>query len=151
MNISGNRQVAANRETMWRGIHNVEVLKSAIPYCKEAEWIAPDEIKLVLAIKTRKLSLDLPAKVQFLESNEPVHLKLELSGSMYISKFSGTAELKLSNDGDGTNIAYTADAKLPALVDKLLGNRLHDVIWKFAAKVFDGIATASSESQDTIA
>lgn len=126
MDMSGEERIAAKREVVWAALNNPEILKACIPGCQSLEMSSPTEMSATVKIKIGPVSATFSGDVTLSELNPPEGYKISGEGKGGIAGFAkGGAEVKLTEDGDETILAYTVDAQIGGKLAQL-GSRLID-------------------------
>ncbi|HWU62988.1 MAG TPA: carbon monoxide dehydrogenase subunit G [Ensifer sp.] len=126
MDMSGEERIAAKREVVWAALNNPEILKACIPGCQNLEMTSPTEMSASVKIKIGPVSATFAGEVTLSDLNPPAGYKISGEGKGGIAGFAkGGAEVKLTEDGDETILAYTVDAQIGGKLAQL-GSRLID-------------------------
>lgn len=126
MDMSGEERIAAKREVVWAALNNPEILKACIPGCQSLEMSSPTEMSATVKIKIGPVSATFSGDVTLSDLNPPEGYKISGEGKGGIAGFAkGGAEVKLTEDGDETILAYTVDAQIGGKLAQL-GSRLID-------------------------
>ncbi|MET3613682.1 carbon monoxide dehydrogenase subunit G [Rhizobium aquaticum] len=126
MDMSGEERIAAKREVVWAALNNPEILKACIPGCQNLDMASPTEMSATVKIKIGPVSATFSGDVTLSDLNPPEGYKISGEGKGGIAGFAkGGAEVKLTEDGDGTILSYTVDAQIGGKLAQL-GSRLID-------------------------
>ncbi len=126
MDMSGEERIAAKREVVWAALNNPDILKACIPGCQSLEMASPTEMSATVKIKIGPVSATFSGDVTLSDLNPPEGYKISGEGKGGIAGFAkGGAEVKLTEDGDETILAYTVDAQIGGKLAQL-GSRLID-------------------------
>ncbi|MCD2174549.1 SRPBCC family protein [Rhizobium sp. C4] len=147
MDMSGEERIAAKREVVWAALNNPEILKACIPGCQNLDMSSPTEMSATVKIKIGPVSATFSGEVTLSDLNPPAGYKISGEGKGGIAGFAkGGAEVTLTEDGDGTILAYTVDAQIGGKLAQL-GSRLIDSsAKKLAAQFFADFNKAVSGS-----
>eukprot|EP01012_Entosiphon_sulcatum_P060464 TRINITY_DN85446_c0_g1_i1.p2 TRINITY_DN85446_c0_g1~~TRINITY_DN85446_c0_g1_i1.p2 ORF type:complete len:148 (-),score=36.31 TRINITY_DN85446_c0_g1_i1:24-467(-) len=147
MDMSGEERIAAKREVVWAALNNPEILKACIPGCQNLDMSSPTEMSATVKIKVGPVSATFSGEVTLSDLNPPEGYKISGEGKGGIAGFAkGGAEVKLTEDGDGTILSYTVDAQIGGKLAQL-GSRLIDSsAKKLAAQFFADFNKAVSGS-----
>ena len=99
MDMTGERRIAAPRETVWRALNDAEVLKQAIPGCEEIDKTSDTEFTAKVTAKVG------PVKARF-------------GGKVTLSDLDPPNGYKISGEGQGGGAGFAkggAEARLPTL------------------------------------
>ena len=67
MDMTGERRIAAPRQTVWLALNDPAVLKTSIPGCESLEKTSDTDMKATAAIKIGPISARFTGKVQLLD------------------------------------------------------------------------------------
>ncbi|MBN8960250.1 MAG: carbon monoxide dehydrogenase subunit G [Rhizobiales bacterium] len=124
MQITGDYQLAASPENVWRAIHDDIVLQRCIPGCKSIERLSEDQLRAVVTTKVGPVSATLKGLITFSEQTPPKSLYLTGSGDGGIVGFAkGGARVTLEAVPDGTHLNYEIDVAIGGKLAQL-GQRL---------------------------
>ena len=136
MDMTGERHIAAPRETVWAALNDPAVLKPAIPGCESLEKTSDTEMKATAAVKIGPIAARFAGKVQLLDLDPPSSYRIEGEGQGGVAGFAkGGAVVRLADDGDGTLLTYDVKAQVGGKIAQL-GARLIDATAKQMADAF---------------
>lgn len=123
MRIDGTKRFQAPRERVFRALTDPHELSHLIPGVQRVEVRSDDEwIAVVKPPFGRGLNLKLDMHVT--DRREPEHARLVAWGKSFGARISIETEFELAGDGDGTDMAWTADVRLAGLLGGLGGKAL---------------------------
>lgn len=115
MEVSGNQKVKASRPQVFNALLDPETLKNSVPGCDGAEFVDfPTGRQLRLTVSPNFPGLKGPYNV-FLQTSEvtpPSHLILIAEPTSSFGSIKATCAIDLSDDPEGTTIAYNAHAEI---------------------------------------
>ncbi len=136
MDMTGERRIAAPRQTVWAALNDPEVLKTSIPGCESLEKSSDTDLKATAAVKIGPISARFTGKVQLLDLDPPNSYRIEGEGQGGVAGFAkGGAVVRLVDDGDGTLLTYDVKAQVGGKIAQL-GARLIDATAKQMADAF---------------
>ena len=136
MDMTGERRIAAPRQTVWLALNNPAVLKTSIPGCETLEKSSDTDLKATAAVKIGPISARFTGKVQLLDLDPPTSYRIEGEGQGGVAGFAkGGAVVRLADDGDGTLLSYDVKAQVGGKIAQL-GARLIDATAKQMADAF---------------
>ena len=134
--MTGERRIAAPRQTVWLALNDPAVLKTSIPGCESLEKTSDTDMKATAAIKIGPISARFTGKVQLLDLDPPNSYRIEGEGQGGVAGFAkGGAVVRLADDGDGTLLSYEVKAQVGGKIAQL-GARLIDASAKQMADAF---------------
>ena len=144
MTMSGEQQLAAPRETVWKALNDPATLKACIPGCETLEVIGENEFSAVAVNKIGPVKARFKGKVKLTDLDPPNGYKISGEGDGGIAGFAkGGASVSLSDKDGGTLLSYNVEAQIGGKLAQL-GQRLvngaakkmaDDFFAKFAAAV----------------
>ena len=136
MDMSGEERIAAPRDAVWAALNDPEVLKACIPGCQSLTMTSPTELEATVKIKIGPVSATFKGQVTLSNLNPPESYTISGEGKGGIAGFAkGGADVRLTEDGDGTILAYDVKAEIGGKLAQL-GSRLIDSTSKKLAAQF---------------
>lgn len=136
MDMSGEERIAAPREAVWAALNDPEVLKACIPGCQSLTMKSPNELEATVKIKIGPVSANFSGEVTLSNLNPPESYTISGEGKGGIAGFAkGGADVRLTEDGDGTILSYDVKAQIGGKLAQL-GSRLIDSTSKKLATQF---------------
>ncbi len=154
MEMHGTRIIAADRETVWARLNDAETLKACIPGCEELTGSPEDGFEAVVKQKVGPVKATFKGAVQLENVNAPESYTITGEGKGGVAGFAkGGADVKLTEDGDGTILTYTARAqvggKLAQLGSRLIDStarKMADDFFRKFSEMVAGAAAADAQS-----
>ncbi|MGE0716862.1 MAG: carbon monoxide dehydrogenase subunit G [Alphaproteobacteria bacterium] len=138
MDMTGEYRIAAPREAVWAALNDPEVLRQAIPGCEEIDKSSPTEFTAKVTAKVGPVKARFGGKVTLSDLDPPNGYRISGEGQGGAAGFAkGGAEVKLSDDGDGTLLKYTVNANVGGKLAQI-GSRLIDATARKMAEEFFG-------------
>jgi uncharacterized protein len=147
MTMSGDVQLAANRQTVWAKLNDPAVLKSCIPGCELLEMNSENEFQAVATVKVGPVKARWKGKVRLSDLDPPNSYRISGEGEGGVAGFAkGGAKVSLSDKDGGTLLSYNVEAQIGGKLAQL-GQRLvngaakkiaDDFFKNFAANVAAG-------------
>ncbi len=136
MDMTGERRIPAPRSVVWDALNDTDVLKASIPGCESLEKTGDNEMKATASVKVGPISAKFNGKVQLSDIDPPNGYRISGEGQGGVAGFAkGGASVALTDDGDGTTLAYTVNAQVGGKLAQL-GGRLIDATAKQMADAF---------------
>ncbi|WP_430440169.1 SRPBCC family protein [Shinella sp.] len=136
MDMSGEERIAAPREAVWAALNDPDVLRACIPGCQSLTMKSPNELEATVKIKIGPVSASFSGEVTLSNLNPPESYTISGEGKGGIAGFAkGGADVRLTEDGDGTILAYDVKAQIGGKLAQL-GSRLIDSTSKKLATQF---------------
>ena len=142
MQQSGEYVIPAPRETVWQALNDPEVLSACVPGCQSMEQVDDTHFNAAVKAKVGPVSAMFQAELELSDLKPPESYTIigqVKGGAAGFGK--GDAKVSLSEEGDGTRLAYTVDAKVGGKLAQV-GSRLVDGA---ARKMADDFFGAFSE------
>lgn len=142
MEMSGERQIAAPRTSVWAALNDPEVLKACIPGCDEMEKTSDTSFVAKVTQKVGPVKAKFTGEVELSDIVEGESYRISGSGKGGAAGgASGGAMVRLADSEGGTLLTYEAEAKVTGKIAQL-GARL---INGFAKKMADQFFTRFQE------
>ena len=136
MDMQASRQLAVTQQQAWNALNDPAVLKACIPGCDKVEVIGENQYAIAMALKIGPVSAKFTGKITLSEINPPTSYKLSFEGQGGVAGFGkGSAEVTLTPNDDGCELAYTVHASVGGKIAQL-GQRLIDGAAKSMAEDF---------------
>ncbi len=134
MELTGSRQIAADRATVWAALNDPEVLKTAIPGCQEMTGSPEAGFAATVKQKVGPVSATFHGAVQLSNVMPGVSYTISGEGKGGAAGFAkGGADVRLEDKDGGTLLTYDVKANVGGKLAQL-GSRLID---GFAKKMAD--------------
>ena len=162
MELRGEYRIPAPREQVWALLNDAAVLRECIPGCESLEGSPGEGFSARVTTKIGPVKATFTGAVTLTNVNPPESYTISGEGKGGVAGFAkGSADVTLTEDGDGTLLTYVANAQVGGKLAQL-GSRLIDSTAKkladqffscFAAKaggeaVPSGIAAAPEVESD---
>lgn len=146
MELSGERRLPANKDTVWAALNDPEVLRAAIPGCDSLEKLSETNFEATVTSKIGPVKAKFKGEVTLSEINAPNSYTISGEGKGATGFAKGGAKVRLEDDGDGTLLSYEVNANVGGKLAQL-GSRLIDgVARKLADEFFDAFAAQIEEA-----
>jgi len=133
--MQGSRLLSITQQQAWEALNDPEVLKVCVPGCESIEPTADNTYAVVSQIKVGPVSAKFKSTIQLTDIQAPDSYTLNFEGNGGAAGFGkGTAKVRLSPQGDGTQLDYEVEATVGGKIAQV-GQRL-----------IDGVAKSMSES-----
>jgi carbon monoxide dehydrogenase subunit G len=143
MNMIGEVQLPASRETVWAMLNEPAVLKSCIPGCESLDKDSDNEFRAVATIKIGPVKARWKGKVRFSNLDPPNSYSISGEGDGGVAGFAkGGAEVSLANKDGGTLLSYNVEAQIGGKLAQLGQRLINSVAKKTADDFFGNFAAA---------
>ncbi len=144
MTMTGEVQLPASREVVWKKLNDPAVLKACIPGCEELDMTSDNQFEAVAKMKVGPVSARFKGKVTLSDFDPPNSYKISGEGEGGVAGFAkGGAEVMLSDQDGGTLLKYNVEAqiggKLAQLGQRLINGAAKKVADEFFAKFADAV------------
>lgn len=112
MNISGERQLSAPVDKVWRGIHDVDVLRETVPGCKELTQTAPDTYTGAASVGIAVIKGLYHGTLRLLEERDESFLRVAVSAQSGHAEIQGEGSLELEAKDGSTLLRYSGQAHI---------------------------------------
>lgn len=138
MDMTGEQQIPAPRDLVWRGLNDPEILKQCIPGCEKLERTAPDQFEALVALKIGPIAARFTGRVSLQNVNPPQSYTLVGEGQGGVAGFGkGSADVSLMEENGQTRLSYQVKAQVGGKIAQL-GARLIDATARKLAEDFFG-------------
>jgi uncharacterized protein len=136
--MTGEFRIPAPRQKVWEALNDPAILKECIPGCEEIEKLSATELQAKVTARVGPVKARFGGKVVLSELDPPNGYKITGEGSGGAVGFAkGGATVRLTDDGDGTRLAYTVEAHVGGKLAQI-GSRLIDATARKMAEEFFG-------------
>lgn len=136
MDMTGERRIAATRQTVWEALNDPATLQASIPGCDKLEKLSDTEMQATAAVKVGPMSGRFSGKVHLADLDPPNGYTISGEGQGGVLGFAkGGAKVHLADDGNGTLLQYEVNAQVGGKLAQL-GARLIDATAKQMADAF---------------
>jgi uncharacterized protein len=136
MKISGENEIAAPPEVVWRALNDPDVLRRAIPGCESLEKVSDTSFKATVTTRIGPVQAKFNGQVQLTDLDPPNGYTISGQGSGGVAgSAKGGARVRLVPEGKGTRLSYEADAQVTGKLAQI-GSRLIDSTAKMLAGQF---------------
>lgn len=134
MNLSDQKRINADRETVFRALLNPDVLMACVPGCTEMSGTPETGFEASVTQKVGPVKATFKGVVQLSDITAPESMTISGEGKGGAAGFAkGGAQVRLEADGAATILHYNVDAKVGGKLAQL-GSRVID---GFAKKMAD--------------
>jgi carbon monoxide dehydrogenase subunit G len=111
MKLTGQQTIAASRQRVWECLNDPDVLKQCIPGCQTLQKTSGERFDATVAIKLGPIGARFAGAVTLSDFDPPNAYVITGEGQAGPAGFAKvSAHVKLTDDADGTLLAYEADA-----------------------------------------
>jgi len=136
MDMTGERRIAASRQTVWDALNDPDVLKLSIPGCETLEKTDDTHMKATAAVKLGPISARFAGAVTLSDIDAPNSYTIAGEGQGGVAGFAkGGAKVALTDDAGLTLLKYEVHAQVGGKLAQL-GARLIDASAKQMAEQF---------------
>ena len=136
MDMTGERRIAAPRQTVWDALNDTATLKASIPGCESLELTGEHQMKAVAVVKLGPISARFNGAVTLSDIDAPNSYTITGEGQGGVAGFAkGGAKVFLTDDSDATLLKYEVHAQVGGKLAQL-GARLIDATAKQMAEQF---------------
>ena len=143
MNMSGEVQLAASRETVWAKLNDADTLRACIPGCEELEKVSDTEFRAVATSKIGPVKARFKGRVQLTDLDPPNGYRISGEGDGGVAGFAkGGATVSLSDKEGGTLLTYNVEAQIGGKLAQLGQRLINGAAKKVADEFFANFAKA---------
>jgi uncharacterized protein len=143
MNMTGEVQLPASRETVWAMLNEPAVLRGCIPGCESLDKDSDNEFRAIATIKIGPVKARWKGKVRFSNLDPPNSYCISGEGDGGVAGFAkGGAKVSLANKDGGTLLSYNVEAQIGGKLAQLGQRLINSVAKKTADDFFENFAAA---------
>ena len=135
MKISGSHTLPVPRERAYTLLQDPEVLARSIPGCDSLVKTGENEYQMKMKMALASISGAFDGKVRIADQNPPDSFRMTVEGTGKIGFMKGEGLLKLTPNGDATDVGYEGDVQVGGTI-AAVGQRLLDTTSKMMIKRF---------------
>jgi uncharacterized protein len=143
MTMTGEVELSAPRETVWKKLNDPEVLKACIPGCESLEMLSDTEFQAVAVNKVGPVKARFKGKVRLTDIDPPNGYRISGEGDGGVAGFAkGGAVVGLADRGAGTVLTYNVEAQIGGKLAQLGQRLVNGAAKKMADEFFTRFAAA---------
>jgi uncharacterized protein len=141
MTMSGEIQLNAPREEVYKKLNDPEVLKACIPGCEQLDKVSDTEFQAISTMKVGPVKARWKGKVTLSDLDPPNGYKISGEGEGGVAGFAkGGAAVALSDKDGGTLLSYNVEAQIGGKLAQLGQRLIAGAAKKMADDFFDKFA-----------
>jgi uncharacterized protein len=141
MTMSGEVQLNAPREEVYKKLNDPEVLKACIPGCEQLDKLSDTEFQATSTMKVGPVKARWKGKVTLSDLDPPNGYKISGEGEGGVAGFAkGGAAVALSDKDGGTLLSYNVEAQIGGKLAQLGQRLIAGAAKKMADDFFDKFA-----------
>lgn len=138
MDMSGEHEIAAPRETVWNALNDPDVLKACIPGCQEIEKTSDTDFAAKVKAKVGPVNATFAGNVTLSNINPPESYTISGEGSGGAAGFAkGGADVSLADEGETTRLSYNVHAQVGGKLAQMGQRLIQSTANKYAKQFFD--------------
>jgi hypothetical protein len=150
MQMTGEYQLSAPREAVWRSLNDPEVLKQCVPGCESLEKTSDNEFTAKVTLAVGPVKARFAGKVQLSEIDPPNGYRIAGEGQGGVAGFGkGAATVRLADRDGGTFLTYTAESTVGGKIAQLGARLIDSTAKKLADEFFARFAAIVQAGQPT--
>jgi uncharacterized protein len=141
MTMSGEVQLNAPREEVYKKLNDPEVLKACIPGCEQLDKVSDNEFQAISTMKVGPVKARWKGRVTLSDLDPPNGYKISGEGEGGVAGFAkGGAAVALSDKDGGTLLSYNVEAQIGGKLAQLGQRLIAGAAKKMADDFFDKFA-----------
>jgi len=141
MTMSGEVQLNAPRDEVYKKLNDAEVLKACIPGCEQLDKLSDTEFQATSTMKVGPVKARWKGKVTLSDLDPPNGYKISGEGEGGVAGFAkGGAAVALSDKDGGTLLSYNVEAQIGGKLAQLGQRLIAGAAKKMADDFFDKFA-----------
>jgi uncharacterized protein len=143
LEMTGEVQLSAPRESVWEKLNDSGVLKACIPGCEQLEKLADGGFRASARMKVGPVSARFNGRVLLSDLNPPNSYRITGEGEGGVARFAkGSALVTLTEADVGTRLHYSVEAKIGGKLAQLGQRLISGTAKKLADEFFTKFARA---------
>ncbi|MEO1223414.1 MAG: SRPBCC domain-containing protein [Pseudomonadota bacterium] len=143
MDMSGQQVIPTDRETVWQGLNDAEILRQSIPGCESIDKQSDTEMTAKVTAKVGPVKAKFTGAVTLSDLNPPESYRISGEGKGGAAGFAkGGADVKLEEVEGGTLLSYEVHANVGGKLAQLGGRLIEGTAKRMAGEFFDNFAKA---------
>ncbi|HKR17973.1 carbon monoxide dehydrogenase subunit G [Rhizorhapis sp.] len=148
MDMTGEQRIPADRDTVWKALNDVEILKTSIPGCQELVKESDTEMTAIAVVKVGPISARFQGRVTLSDLDPPNGYRISGEGQGGVAGHArGGAVVQLIEDGGETILRYEASAQVGGRLAQLGGRMIDATARSMSAAFFKKFAQEITERQ----
>jgi carbon monoxide dehydrogenase subunit G len=140
MDLTGELVLAAPRVKVWEALNDPAMLARCIPGCEEIDRISDTETRARVLVKMGPVRARFVGKILMTDIVAARSCKLVFEGSGGAAGFArGDSEVRLSDEGAGTRLAYSTTASVGGKLGQIGGRMIDASARQMADKFFNNL------------
>ena len=137
LTMSGEVQINAPRETVYKALNDTETLKACVPGCEQLDKTSDTEFAAISVMKIGPVKARWKGKVNLTDLDPPNGYKIVGEGEGGVAGFAkGGADVRLSDKDGGTLLTYNVEAQIGGKLAQLGGRLIDSTARKLAGEFF---------------
>ena len=137
MEMTGEERIPASRETVWKALNDVDVLRQCIPGCESLEKVSDTDMTARVKLQVGPVRAAFAGKVNLSDLDPPNGYRISGEGQGGVAGYAkGGAVVRLLEDGAGTLLKYEAKADVGGKLAQLGGRLIDSTAKKLAGEFF---------------
>ncbi len=142
MEFVGEHVIPAAIDKVWSGLNDPETLRRSIPGCTEMLQTGDSEFTASVVVRVGPVSATFKGKVELSDLDPPHGYTLSGRGQGGPAGFAkGSARIRLTQEGEGTRLAYVADVDIGGKLASVGGRLIQSVAKKNADDFFSAFSS----------
>jgi carbon monoxide dehydrogenase subunit G len=148
--MTGEQQIAAARERVWKALNDPDVLRQCIPGCQSLEWESEARLKASVTIKVGPISAKFAGAVTLSDLDPPSAYMITGEGQGGAAGFAkGGARVRLAEDGETTLLVYEVEAQVAGRLAQLGGAVIDATAKQLAGSFFKRFGQLVAQPADS--
>lgn len=145
MEFTGEFTSEHSREELWKYFTDPEILADCAPGCDEIEVESPSELTAVLSVGVGSVKPTFDVEMTVIQADAPAHLAMEVGGTASRNSFEATAEMQLTENGDGSTAQWEAQTTVGGLIASMGQRALDSVSSRLVQNFFEDLEAKADE------
>lgn len=139
MKLEGKYNLQAPRDRVWRMLNDPAVIAKHMPGCESLEPAGEDAYDAVLSIGVGPIKGKYKAHLAIVDKQAGRSYTLRVEGSGQPGHVKGEGQVRLSGEGDTTDLEYSGDLQVGGLIARVGQRIIGTISQQMAARFFEGL------------
>ncbi|MGH8225019.1 MAG: CoxG family protein [Gammaproteobacteria bacterium] len=146
MHIGGEVLLHADPQTVWRALHDTNLLAQCVPGCEEINWCDDETLTASLVLKIGTARRRYRGHIRIVEAIEPESYRLLIGKSVETASIE--SRIRLEPTPAGTTIHYEIEASLDGYLERLGARIAAGIARRLATRFFKRLDVLLQEKPD---
>lgn len=150
MEIKGDTFIPASIQAVWDALNDPDALASAIPGCQSVSESGDNQYDVVAKVAVGPVKATFRAKIELTDVQPPNSYVLHFKSHGGVAGVAnGSAQVNLTEEGDGTRLKYNTDVQMGGKLTQIGGRLIESTADKMSAQFFNQFSAYLNAEPET--